>query len=150
MASAVLAFVIAALVQAVSAGQMQAADALEDLRGLTLAESLMEEVLAKPYYDPDGASSAGPESGESSRTLYDNSDDFNNFSEAAGAIADATGSAYPQAYQLFTRRVTCAYTTATITGLDTSVPGLTVTVVVTSTLDGKTWTITRFRPEPSS
>lgn len=153
MASAVLAFVVASLVQAISAGQMQSADAIQNLRGLTLAETLMEEILAKPYDDPDPAAAAvGPESGETSRALFDNSDDYHNYSEAAGALADAAGQLYPQQYQRFTRQVTCTYTSVTIAGLGGGValPGLNITVTVTATSNGRSWSVTRFRPEPSS
>lgn len=149
IASAVLAFIVAALTQAIVAGQMQSADAIENLRGLTLAETLMEEILSKPYSDPEGASVIGPEAGETARALYDNADDYHNFTQTAGTVSDAAGVLYASAYQRYSRSVTCTYTTATLTTPEAAIAGLSITVTVTSA-NGKSWSVTRFRMEPSS
>jgi hypothetical protein len=57
-----------------------------------LAQELMEEVIALPFRDPDGATAPGPESGETSRSLFDNIDDYDGYAEAAGEIVNSEGS----------------------------------------------------------
>jgi MSHA pilin protein MshD len=148
VASALLAFTVAALTQAVTAGQWTTLLGLRALRATALAEALMEEVLSKPYNDPNGASTAGPESGETSRSLYDNADDYHGFTETAGNLKDAAGTAYPADYQVFSRSVTAAYGSQTVTGLGSAISGLTISVTVT---DGKggSWSVTRFLSDPS-
>lgn len=147
MAAATLAFVVAAVSQAVVSGQSQTYDAIRQVRALALAEALIEEILSKPYVDPsNGSTTLGPESGESSRALYDNADDYHGLSETLGNCQDALGAAYPPAYSVFARSVTCAYTTKTAAGLG-SFDGLMVTVTVTDD-HGRTWSISRFITKP--
>ena len=145
-ASAVLALAIAAIAQAISAGQKTTFAALDELRAHALAEALIEEIIAKPYTDAEGATDLGPDDGETNRAAFDNSDDYHGFSESAGAIADAAGVAYPQTYQTFARSVAAQYTTQTVTGFSQTLNGLEVTVTVTGP-NGQTWTFTRFIPE---
>lgn len=55
-----------------------------DLRrnvAVVLGQELMEEILSKPFNDPQGSSVPGPEAGETSRTLFDNIDDYHGFSD---------------------------------------------------------------------
>jgi MSHA pilin protein MshD len=146
MASALLAFIVAAVCQAVVAGQMQTAESLHSLKGMALAEMTMEEILALPYDDPQGSATAGPDTGETSRTLYDNVDDYHNFSMAAGAIKDGAGSLLPSSYQGFNVAVTASYTTRTVTGLGTNIPGLNVTVTAADP-GGRQWVLQRFIAE---
>ena len=148
MASALLAFVVAAVCQAIVAGQMQTADALHDLRGMAIAEMTMEEILALPYADPEGAAAAGPDSGETTRAAYDNCDDYHGFAQTAGNVTDGTGAVLPSDYDRFAVSVTAAYGTKTVAGLATSMPGLDVTVTVTDTT-GREWELQRFIPEPN-
>ncbi|HUU57986.1 MAG TPA: hypothetical protein VMZ50_00470 [Phycisphaerae bacterium] len=51
-----------------------------------LAQELLEEILAKPFEDPDGASDPGPDAGEGSRAAFDNIDDYQGYSEGPGQI----------------------------------------------------------------
>jgi len=83
-----------------------------------LASEMMEEILAKPFDDPQGGGSAGPEAGESSRSNFDNIDDYDGYSESAGAIADMAGTALtePAATDL-SRHVTVDY--VYVSGQDT-------------------------------
>lgn len=144
LALAVLMFIVAALTQAVVAGQMHVYEAIHEVRAVSLAEAMMDEVLAKPYDDPDGASVAGPEAGENDRDDFDNADDYDGYTEGPDDVADFAGAAYPDAYQSFTRSVTAAYDTVTNLGEDRD--GLLITVTVTDA-DNRTWTISRFVPE---
>ena len=60
---------------------------------VSLAQELMEEILSKPFDDPQGASAPGPEAGEAGRSDFDNIDDFHGYSESAGNLTDQTGTA---------------------------------------------------------
>lgn len=147
MAAAVLAFVVAAITQAVAAGQAQSHQILHEVRAVSLAEAMMEEVLAAPYEDPDGASSEGPDSGENSRDLFDNADDWDGYTESPGTLADHAGAAYPEPFQVFTRSVTAKYQTVNLPTLG-QCSGLQVVVTVRDSHD-RAWTISRFVPEPA-
>ena len=147
IASAILSFATLAIVQAVAAGQATTLDALGRARADALAEVLLEEVLSKPYADPEGETGFGPDAGESDRSDFDNIDDYNNYAEAAGTLADHAGSAYPTAYQGFDRVVTVAAVTNTVAALGGDHTGVQVTVTV-SEGTGRSWVVERFVPEP--
>jgi prepilin-type N-terminal cleavage/methylation domain-containing protein len=144
-AAAILALSVAAIAQAVAVGQAATYAALREVRVQALAEALFEEVLALPYDDPDGASALGPEADESTRDDFDNADDFDGFAEAAGAIRDAQGQAYPSAFQSFSRSVSMQAVSESVPGFSQTIDGLSVTVTVTNEL-GATWAFTRFVP----
>jgi len=144
LASAILAFAVIAVSQAVVAGQMQTADALHRARAMELGEALMEEILRLPYTDPDAG-------GEVGRANFDNIEDFNGFSEAAGTLSDASGTPYDAPFQKFSRSASAVPANGgagiTITGFGSALPGVTITVTVQDTA-GATWTLTRFRAQP--
>lgn len=148
IASAILAFAVAAISQSISAGQMQTYAALNQMRGMALVEAMMEEIQSLPYADPEGATTAGPDAGETSRALFDNSDDFHGYTEAAGACADADAAVYGGKYAAFSRSVVCTYGTVTVTEFGGAITGLNVIVTV-SDGNGSSWTATRFIPEPT-
>ena len=59
---------------------------------VSLAQEMMEEVLSKPLVDPAPASDCfGPEPGESTRTRYDDLDDYKVWIEPLRQIKDAGG-----------------------------------------------------------
>lgn len=91
LASALLASAIVAvtLPMTVSAGNRLVETRLAMATGL--AQEMMEEILAKPFDDPDGASSPGPEIGESTRDQFDNIDDYDGYAEAAGSLVAWSG-----------------------------------------------------------
>lgn len=142
IAMTILAFAVLVIVQMVSAGQAQTYAALHDLRALSLAEAMLEEVVSLPFDDPDGASNAGPESGETSRALFDNADDFHGFTEDPGALADASGDLYPREYQAFTRSVRVVASTTNVAELGGAVTGQTITVTVIDA-SGRVWSVDR-------
>ena len=146
-ASVVIALAVAAITQVIVAGQMQAYDGVRGMRAADLGESLLDEILALPYDDPDGASNPGPEAGETNRTLFDNADDFHGYTEAAGNLGDFTGTLYEPEFQTFSRAVTASYGSQTVTGFTNPIDGLTVTVVIEDDR-GTMWVISRFIPEP--
>lgn len=153
VASSILAFATLGLVQAVSAGQAQTIDSLRRARATALADAMLEEVLSKPYADPQGELTLGPDTGESDRDDFDNLDDYHGFSESAGAIADHAGTLYPTPYQRYERAITVQAETVTIAALGGDHTGLRVTVTVTEPAEsaggtaGRSWTVTRFVPE---
>jgi len=59
-----------------------------------LAQDLLDEIMGKPFYDPDspGNLTPGPEAGETSRALLDNVDDYDGLIEPAGAMQLPNGS----------------------------------------------------------
>ena len=131
---------------AVVAGNTETYAAVMMKRASELAWEMQERISAEPYYDPtDNSLTLGPEAGESSMLLFDNKDDYNGYAEAKGHLTDAMGTLLPSEYQLFSRSVTAAYETKTITGLG-SVPGLTVTVTVTDP-HGVVMSLAQFYPQ---
>jgi len=59
----------------------------EDARrtlALYLGRELMEEILSKPFDDPEGGGGMGPDGGESSRALFDNIDDYHGYEDGYG------------------------------------------------------------------
>lgn len=148
IASAILSFATIAIVQAVTAGQANTLDALKRARADALAEVLLEEILSKPYIDPDGDSASGPDAGESVRADFDAVDDYHGYLEEAGGLADHAGLAYPAAYQGFDRSVSVVAVTNNVVDLGGDHAGVQVTVTV-SEPGGRTWVVERFVPEVS-
>jgi len=147
IASAILSFATLAIVQAVAAGQAQTLDALKRARADALAEVMLEEVLSKPYNDPEGEATFGPDAGEAGRADFDNIDDYHGYAEPAGALADHAGAAYPAGYQVFDRAVTVVAETNSVSDLGGAHTGVRVTVTV-SEPNGRSWIVERFVPEP--
>ena len=58
------------------------------LLAANLAQNMMDEVLGKPFYDPDSPDNftPGPDAGEDSRERLDNIDDYDGLAEAAGGL----------------------------------------------------------------
>jgi len=86
LAAAVLAMTVSAIILPFSASVMNQQAEARITMATCLAEEMMEEILSKPFRDPDGSSSPGPESGESARDDFDNMDDYHGYSESAGGI----------------------------------------------------------------
>jgi MSHA pilin protein MshD len=148
IASSILSFVTLGIVQAVTAGQARTLDALKRARAQALAEVLLEEILAKPYADPEGATTFGPDTGEAARTDFDNVDDYHGYLESTGTIADHAASLYPLDYQSLERSVSVAAVTNSVADLGGDHTGLQVTVSVNEP-GGRVWSVERFVPEPN-
>lgn len=148
VALTILPLAVTGIAYAITAGQAQATESLRRQRAAVLAEALMEEILARPYADPDGASSLGPESGETARGGFDNLDDFHGLVESAGSLRTAGGSLYPAAYQRFSRSVTCTAVTLAVPALQLNRSALQITVTVSDSA-GTVLSITRVVPEPA-
>ena len=77
-----------------------------------LAQDLLDEIMGKPFYDPDspGNLTPGPEAGETSRALLDNVDDYEGLVEAAGGLQLPDGSALDSPRLVnFSRTATAEY-----------------------------------------
>ena len=63
----------------------------EDARrtfALYLGRELMEEIISKPFDDPQGSEALGPDGGESSRALFDNIDDYDGYEDGYNTSID--------------------------------------------------------------
>jgi hypothetical protein len=101
-------------------------------QGTLLAEQLMTEICQNAYKDPAGGTTFGPESGETtnpaSRNLFDDVDDYNNWTESPPQNKD--GTTIPN-FTGWTRTVAVAFinpSTMAVSGTDTGVKRVTVTV----------------------
>jgi prepilin-type N-terminal cleavage/methylation domain-containing protein len=135
MATAILAFISISVSSALMAGRQQTTNAQNTIYASFLAQELMEEITRLPYTDPTGSTTLGPDSGETSRTLYNCQNDYSGYTDGYGtsssSITDLAGNAYPTAYQNFKRTVTMSATSYSPTGWNRTVSGLMVTVTVT-------------------
>jgi prepilin-type N-terminal cleavage/methylation domain-containing protein len=87
LASTILAVVAASAALPFAAGVQQAQEAARLEQAVALGQAMMEEVLARPFFEPGNSTPApGPDSGETARTLFDNIDDFHGFSESVGGL----------------------------------------------------------------
>jgi hypothetical protein len=91
LASAILLIgVLSVTVPFASAARNERADSRQTL-AVALAQEMVDEILSKRFYDSDPNSRPGPEPNETSRSLYDNYDDYNGYTEAAGSIRNFQG-----------------------------------------------------------
>lgn len=149
LASGVLSLAVMAVSHMLVAGQMSTYEALHHRRAISLTEAMIEQVLALPYADPQGDAVLGPDPGESSRTQFDNQDDYDGYVEAIGGVVDAQDQAYPQAFAQFSRSVDIVLASQSVAGFSSPIDGLEITVTVTDDR-AMTWRLVRFVPEPTS
>jgi MSHA pilin protein MshD len=92
IASAIVGMTAVAALRATSGTALARVRAADRATATTLADGLMNEILAKPYADPDGAGLLGYEAGESSadKSTFDDVDDYNGWNESPPR--DPTGS----------------------------------------------------------
>ena len=91
LAATILAVAITAITMPFTASaQNQVVDSQRTI-AVTLAQEMMEEILSKPFQDPDQYTAPGPDSGETSRALFDNIDDYNGYVEPPGEIMSVSG-----------------------------------------------------------
>ena len=84
LASTLLAMSASAVLLPFSVGaQSEQEDARRTL-ALFLGRELMEEIISKPFDDPEGSVGVGPDGGESSRALFDNIDDYHGYEDGYG------------------------------------------------------------------
>lgn len=126
LASAILAMVVMAIVMPFSAGiQNEGTDGRRTL-ALNLGQEMMEEVMTKPFYDPAGVMTPGPESGET-RATFNCIDDYHGLIEPDGQIKGFDGTTVTGAAGL-SRQVTAAY--VYVSGQNTQIPPTFIRVTV--------------------
>ena len=95
LAAVILAMTVSSMVVPFVAGAQNDQAAGRGAVAITLAQDLMEEILAKPFSDPDdGNHEPGPDGDEpAGRALFDNIDDYHGYTEPPGAIIPHQGGA---------------------------------------------------------
>jgi len=119
LAAVVLSMAITGIVMPFTAGAQNEQNDARGTLAVALGQEMMEEILAKPFRDPQGSSGPGPEPGENTRNRFDNIDDYDGYSEFDGELVGFNGTAIdgPAAVGL-SRHVTAAY--VYVAGQDTS------------------------------
>lgn len=136
IASALLAASISAITLPFTASAHNQQDEARRTVALSLAQEMMEEVLSKPFRDPNGPSACGPESGETSRSLFDNLDDYDGFTEPAGQLIGLDGrTVTTPASTGLSRSVSATY--VYLSGQSTGKPASYLRIVVTVSYRGE-------------
>jgi type II secretory pathway pseudopilin PulG len=91
MAEALLAATILAIISAsaslpFSAGVHQANEAAKLRRAATYAQQMMEEIMARPYYEPGLPINLSPEADDTDRTKFDDVGEFHGFNEKSTGL----------------------------------------------------------------
>ena len=148
LAATILAMTVTAITMPFTAGARSQAWEARRSAAVSLAEEMMEEVLSKPFADPDGDSQPGPENGEAARSDFDNVDDYHGYSEAAGQVQDLDGVAVSdEVAALLSRHVSTTY--VYVGDQDTGVDPTFIRVVVELRVGSQTVaTLTRLVYDP--
>jgi len=136
LASVILAMAITAIVMPFTTAVVSEADDARRTLAVNLAQEMMEEVLSKPFHDPAGVMTPGPETGEV-RATFDNIDDYNNYSESAGQIKSFDGQVITGSAAVnLSRKVTTTY--VYVSGQSTSNPATFIRITVSVSYGGQT------------
>jgi len=81
LASTMLAMGASAVVLPFNVGAQNEQEDARRTLALYLGRELMEEIISKPFDDPQGSEAMGPDAGESSRPFFDNIDDYNRYED---------------------------------------------------------------------
>ena len=115
MAVVVLGIAASSLLLPFMSGAAVRAEGINRTLAARLASDLMEEILRRPFHDPNGSEydySPGPDAGGTGFSAYDNIYDFHGYTEAQGQVKDAAGVAFTDPrYSNFSRNVICEYVT---------------------------------------
>ena len=110
MAMVVLSIAVAGVLLPFSSGAAARAEGMRRTLGAKLAGHMIEEIISKPFLDPDGSAydfNPGLDTGEAN---FDNIDDYHGYSESEGQVKDAAGAVYTDSnYIKFSRDVSCEY-----------------------------------------
>jgi len=113
MATVVLGVAAAAVLLPFTSGAAVRAEGGHRTLAAKLASDLMEEIIRKPFHDPNGSSydyNPGPDAGETTFADFDNVDDFDGYAEPQGQVKDASGMVFTDSnYANFSRDVSCEY-----------------------------------------
>lgn len=112
VASVILGFAITAIAAALMAGARQNSASVQYTVAVNLAQSLLDEILARPFSDPQAPSSfsLGPDTGEFARERFDNVDDYDGYAEPSGGLKSPNGTVLDDPTLTgFSRSVSAAY-----------------------------------------
>lgn len=110
MASVVVAIALIGVSGMLASSSDQSQVTKEISNAILLAQQLMEEIAGKPLLETDGSHSLGPEASETSRILFDNVDDYHNYSDYSSAVKDSNGNWFALGDgQQYARKVTVEY-----------------------------------------
>ena len=136
LAATILAMAVTALTMPFTAGARNEQSDGRRTTAVSLASELMEEILSRPFNDPDGPSEPGPEVGEATRGDFDNIDDYDGYSETAGNVSSPSGSTSSDASANgLSRNVSASY--VYISGQDTSAEPTFIRITVEIRYDGQ-------------
>ena len=147
IALTILSVTVLAATMTLSAGAHH--DRRADLAAIAvrLGRDLLEEIASRDFREPVSPPVFGPESGEATRSSYDDVDDYHNHAEPRGALTNFDGVLHSPNDQRFARAANVTAAALTVADLGRTVNGLTVEVTVTGET-GEKWVFTRFIPEP--
>ncbi|MCP4376763.1 MAG: hypothetical protein GY794_11385 [bacterium] len=91
LASTLLAMSASAVLLPFSVGAQSEQEDARRTTALYFGRELMEEIISKPFDDPEGGGAVGPDSGESSRDAFDNIDDYHGYVDGEGQSLDMVG-----------------------------------------------------------
>jgi prepilin-type N-terminal cleavage/methylation domain-containing protein len=112
LAVVLLSIAAAGILLPFAGGAALQAEGINKTLAASLAGDLLDQVVSKPFHDPDGSTfyNPGPESGEAVPGGFDNIDDYNGYTEAQGQLKDSVGNFYTDLnYAFFSRTVLCEY-----------------------------------------
>lgn len=131
LASSLLATAVVGIIVPFVAGDQNQLDDSRRTLATSLAQELMEEILTKSFNDQG----VGPESGETSRSLYNCINDYNGYTESAGHILDNCGNIVTDPAGVgLSRTVTVSY--VTVPGQTPVTPPIFACVTVEIKYDG--------------
>ncbi len=81
MASTMLAMGASGVLLPFSVGAQNEQEDARRTLALYLGRELIEEIISKPFDDPQGSEARGPDAGESSRASFDNIDDYDGYED---------------------------------------------------------------------
>jgi MSHA pilin protein MshD len=129
VAMTIVSVLLVAAMRAVGGAGLNQYKNAERVTAAMLADGLMAEILSKSYADPNQTPSFGVESGETSRSLYDDVDDYNGYAETSSPkdSAGTTVAGSTWARSVVVDRVVAA-TPSTVSATETGVKRITITV----------------------
>lgn len=113
MATVVLSIAAAGVLLPFTSGEAVRVEGARRTLAAKLAGDLIEEILTKPFHEPDDSSydyNPGPDPGEAAFADFDNIDDFHGYVESQGQVRDADGAVFTDSnYANFSRVASCEY-----------------------------------------
>jgi MSHA pilin protein MshD len=143
LAAVILAAVVASVLLPFTAGARSQVVEVRQTLAAGLAESLMEEILLRPFEEPgdgdelpEAPASFGPDAGETTRQDFSAIDDYHGYTEPPGSIVDSQGAPVDDEGVVgLSRSVSVTY--VTVAGQDPAEDPLFLRVVVEVQHQGK-------------